>query len=119
MQSIKVQFQMYLHFPVKSHVRFCVCLCVCVCVCVCVCNIQWWAKLLEHLALSYFSFFIFLLAITIPIKRTIAVMEGICWNIENDGLAPQSPDLNLIEQIWGELEINWTDLLYIQGKPLA
>ncbi len=31
-------------------------------------------------------------------------MEGICWNIENDGLAPQSPDLNLIEQIWGEFE---------------
>ncbi len=31
-------------------------------------------------------------------------MEGICWNIENDGLAPQSLDLNPIEQIWGEFE---------------
>ncbi len=30
-------------------------------------------------------------------------MEEI-WNIENDGLAPQSPDLNPIEEIWGELE---------------
>ncbi len=31
-------------------------------------------------------------------------MEEICWNIENDGLTPQSPDLNPIQQIWGELE---------------
>ncbi len=51
------------------------------------------------------------LAITIPIKLTIAgillelpATEGICWKIENDGLCPQSPDLNPIKQIWGELE---------------
>ncbi len=36
-------------------------------------------------------------------------MERICWNIEKDGLPPQSP-LNPIEQIWGELEnkLNWS-----------
>ncbi len=28
----------------------------------------------------------------------------------------QSLDLNPIEQIWGELEIIWTDLSYIQEK---
>ncbi len=31
-------------------------------------------------------------------------MEGICQSIEKDGLSPQSPDLNPIELIWGELE---------------
>ncbi len=41
------------------------------------------------------------LAITIPIKLTIAKY---CWNIENYELPPQSPDLNPIKQIWGELE---------------
>ncbi len=42
-------------------------------------------------------------------------MKGICWNIENDGLAPQSPDLNLIEQIWGELE-NKLDRSIVHSK---
>ncbi len=31
----------------------------------------------------------------------LPAIEGICWNIENYGLASQSPDLNPIEQIWG------------------
>ncbi len=54
-------------------------------------------------------------------------MEGICWNIENDGLAPQSPDLSPIEQfgvslkiiqtivhlkesLWLELQKAWDDI---------
>ncbi len=42
-------------------------------------------------------------------------MEGICWNIENDGLVPQSPDLNPVEQIWGELE-NKLDTSAVHSK---
>ena len=42
--------------------------------------------------------------------------EGICWNIENNGLAPsQSPDLNPIDQIWGELE-NKLDRYIVHSK---
>ncbi len=40
-------------------------------------------------------------------------MEGICWNIENDG--PQSPDLNPIEQIWGKLQ-NKLDRSIVNSK---
>ncbi len=42
-------------------------------------------------------------------------MEGICWNTENEGLAPQSPDLKPIEQIWGELE-NKLDRSIVHSK---
>ncbi len=42
-------------------------------------------------------------------------MEGICWNNENEGLAPQSPDLKPIEQIWGELE-NKLDRSIVHSK---
>ncbi len=37
-------------------------------------------------------------------------MEGICWNIENDGLAPQSPDQPHRTNLY---------LLYIQRKAFC
>ncbi len=49
------------------------------------------------------------------IKPELSAMEGICWNIENDGLVPQSPDLNPVEQIWGELE-NKLDTSAVHSK---
>ncbi len=43
-------------------------------------------------------------------------MEGICWNIENDGLAPSKTlDLDPIKQIWGELE-NKLDRSIVHSK---
>lgn len=41
--------------------------------------------------------------------------DGIWWNNEDDGMAPQSPDLQPTQSIWGKLEMK-LDKSFIHSK---